>query len=268
MSYIEIFGTLFDASFNGTNLSAKSYYIYDIKKPHLPKQKVDSIDIPGKSGSVISSKKFTENKITLFGFMECSTYDDLTTKLEDLAAFLYSDTDKQLISSKQADRYWNCQYIDYDIIEQRDDYALVNLTFSCVEDPFGYDTTATTDSQTITVKDTTYNVTNAGNYYAFPVFTITFLQAQTHIYVENNNIVDNRFDISKAFTTNDVLEVDCKNGTIKLNGSNSPAGFGDGGSGLAEWLMLAVGVNELCVGSDDASINATVALSFNKPYLY
>ena len=274
MSYIQIFGTLFDASFNGTDLSTKDYFIYDIKKPHLPKQKVSTIDIPKKPGSVISSKKFTENKIILFGFMECTSYDDLTTKVEDLAAFLYSDSDKQLISSKQSDRYWNCQYLDYDIIEQRDDYALVNLVFSCIEDPFAYDITPDSEPDTspasdnITVNDDTFIITNDGHYYAFPVITITFNAIQTHIYVEHNTIDNNRFDIAKAFEINDVLEVDCTNGTIKLNGTNSHAGFGDGGQNLAEWLFLAKGNNEIQVGTDDATIDITINLTWNKVYFY
>ena len=270
MSYIEIHGTLFDASFNGTNLSTKDFYIYDIQKPHIPKQQVNTINIPKKNGLYVASKKFTGNELILKGYMDCDSYDDLTTKIENLAAFLHGDSDKKLISSKQTDRYWNVQYLDYEVIEQKDDYAFVNLTFTC-HDPFAYDTTATTDSQTITTSGTTYVVANSGHTYAFPVITITFNANQTHVYFANNSIVDdvsNRFDISKAFSSGDVLEVDCKNGTIKLNGAANYAGFGEGGSELAEWIMLAAGNNELEVGSTDATIDVKVDISFEKVYLY
>lgn len=271
MSYIDLFGTLFDASFDGTNLSTKGFNCFDIKKPHIPKQKLSTIDIPKRNGNIISSKKFTQNKLVLYGYVKNDSYDDLTTALENLAAFLFSDTDKKLISSKQTDRYWYVQYLDYEIVDQKDDYATVTLNFDCIEDPFAYDTTATTDSQTITTSGTTYVLANAGHTYAYPVITITFNQAQTHIYVVNNTIVDNtanRFDISKAFSSGDVLVVDCKNGTVKLNGAANYVGFGDGGSGLAERIMLAVGSNELEVGSTDATINVDVDISFEKVYLY
>jgi len=46
MSYIEVFGTLFDVSVDGTNLSDYSYYTYDIQKPLNPRQKVSTLDIP------------------------------------------------------------------------------------------------------------------------------------------------------------------------------------------------------------------------------
>ena len=271
MSYIEIHGSLFDASFGGIYLSTKGFDCFDIRKPHIPKQDVSTIDIPKRNGNIISNKKFTQNKLVLYGYVQNDSYDDLTTTLEDLAAFLHTDEDVQLISNKQTDRYWNVQYLDYEIIKEEDDYAIVTLTFDCIEDPLGYAVTPTTDSQTITTSGTTYVVANSGHTYAFPVITITFNADMQHIYIANNTIVDdvaNRFDISKAFASGDVLVVDCKNGTIKLNGASSPAGFGDGGSELAEWIMLATGNNELEVGSSDATINVDVDISFEKVYVY
>jgi len=241
--------------------------VLDVIKPVLIPQKKTSVDVPGSSGIVQMSKKFTQSEITVKCLLKGTTYADLITKLEALAGYLYSDDDKTLSFDDQTDRDWQAQHIETVIGKRTYMYAFLDLVFTC-NDPFGYDTTATTDSQTITVDDTTYNVTNGGQYYAFPSVTFTFNQNQAHVYIANNNISGNRFDISKSFVTNDVLIVDCKNKTIKLNGSWSPAGFGDGGSSLAEWLMLAVGVNELAVGTDDATINVTVALSFEKPYLY
>jgi predicted phage tail component-like protein len=271
MSYIELHGTLFDASFDGINLSTKGFDCFDIKKPHIPKQQLSTIDIPKRNGNIISGKKFVQNKLVLYGYVKNDSYDDLTATLEDLAAFLFRDTDCRLVSSRQTDRYWNVQYLDYEIMEQKDDYAVVTLNFECIEDPFAYDTTATTDSQTITTFGTIYMVINGGHTYAFPVITITFNADQQHIYICNNTIIDkvsNRLDISKPFSTGDELTIDCKNGTIKLNGANSPAGLGDGGDEMAEWIMLAVGDNEIEVGTTDGTIDVTVDISFEKVYLY
>jgi len=273
MSYIDIFGTLFDASFGGTDLSDKLFYCYDIKKPLMPQQYQTTINIPKRYGLIQATKKFTTNTLILYGFIECIDYDDLTEKLQDLSAFLYSDTDKELISSKQTDRYWNVQYLNYDIVEQRDNYSLINLEFTC-NDPFAYDTTPDSEPDgsppvnPIIINDTTFIVANGGHYYAYPVVTITFNADQTHIYVQNNNIDGNRFDISKAFEIGDELEVDCKNGTIKLNGNYAPQGLGDGGQGLAEWVMLAKGDNAISVGTADATIDITINLTWNKVYFY
>ena len=86
--------------------------------------------------------------------------------------------------------------------------------------------------------------------------------------LQNDGIDDNRFDISKTFEIADELEIDCKNGTIKLNSVDSPIGLGDGGSELAEWVLLAKGNNSITVGTDDATIDIDINITFNKVYFY
>lgn len=266
MSYVEIFGTLKEVSFKGTYLSTKGFYTYDVQKPLSPQQTQELINIIGKNGVIQASKKFTGNEFVLLGYIKTTDFTTLKTAIRALAAFLYSASDEQLIVSDESDIYWNCQYLKSEVIGEKDDYTLVNLTFTC-NDPFAYAVTPDTDSHPIIYSDS-YVIANAGHEKAYPVITITFNQAQSHIYISNDTIEDNRFDITKAFASGDVLEVDCKNGTIKLNGVYSPVGFGDGGLSLAEWITLSVGNNTIYVGSDDESLNITVDITFNKVYLY
>ncbi len=267
MSIIELYGSLFDAELNGTNLSSYNFYCYDIKKPLLPKQNQQTIDIPKRSGLIQATKKFESYEIVLNGYVESTSFSALTSALQTLAGALYSDDDVELILSNATDRYWNVQYLDSRVIEQRDTYALLDLIFTC-NDPFGYAVTADTKDINITSLDTTFNVTNSGHYYARPIITITFNQVQSHIYMQNNGISSNRFDIARAFATNDELEIDCANETIKLNGSSSPVGFGSGGQSKAEFLLLATGLNELAVGSDDATLDVSINLNWRKVYLW
>ncbi|MCL5069675.1 MAG: phage tail family protein, partial [Actinobacteria bacterium] len=103
--------------------------------------------------------------------------------------------------------------------------------------------------------------------FAFPIIAITFKQSQTHIYLQNNNINDCRFDISKAFVSNDVLVLDTKTMSITLNDIYSPAGFGDGGTKKAEFIILRSGANEMQIGTDDATIKVDVNVFFRKTYL-
>jgi predicted phage tail component-like protein len=254
-------------TFNSVTSTTMGLVIVDVQKPLMPTQKESLSDIPGRNGMFQMSKKFTTNKINVRCFLEGSSASDLVTKLQALSGYMYSDGDESLIFDDESDRYYNAQHIDTVLVKRTYRYCFIDLVFSC-NDPFAYAVTETTDSQTITALATKYNVTNVGQYYTFPTFTITFNAVQTHIYVENTGISDNRFDIAKAFSASDVLVVDCKNGTIKLNGTNSPSGFGDGGSGIADWVMLSTGTNEIQVGSDDATINVTVAMAFNKVYLH
>lgn len=264
MSIIQVFGTLFDAQLDGTNLSSYNFYCYDIKKPLSPKQKQKIIDIPKRPGLIQVTKKFESYELILNGYVESTS---LTTTLQTLSGALRSDDDVKLILSNATDRYWNVQYLDSRVIEQRDNYALVDLVFTC-NDPFGYSVTNDTNNTNITTLNDTYNVTNLGHDYARPVITITFNQSQSHIYMQSNNVVGNRFDISKSFVSGDELEIDCKDETVKLNGVSSPIGFGSGGDGMAEFLLLAVGANEIQVGSDDETINISINLTWQRVYLY
>jgi predicted phage tail component-like protein len=256
-----------DLSVGGTNISTYGFNVYRIVKPLSPEQNQNTIDIPKRPGLIQATKKFTQYPYTVRGALSGTSPSDLIDKLEALAGFLYSDDDVELIANNQTDRYWNGQYLDSIEILREHSFGIFDLHFTC-NDPLGYAVTADTDDTNITVLDDTYNVTNSGHYYARPVITITFNQAQSHIYIQSNNISGNRFDISKSFETNDVLEVDCKDETIKLNGSDSPIGFGSGGNSKAEFLLLAVGANELQVGTDDEDIDITINLEWRKVYLY
>lgn len=254
-------------TFNSVTSTTMGLTITDVQKPLMPPQKDVTVNVPGSSGVTQFSKKFIDNKIVVKCILIGTSYADLVTKLISLSGYLYSDEDKLLSFDDETGKEWNAQHIDTVVVKKTYKYAWLDLVFSC-NDPFGYATTATSDDQTITVNPTTKVIANAGQYYVFPVVTITFVQAQTHIYVENDNISENRFDISKTFDIGDVLVVDCKNKTVKLNGTADYSGFGSGGDGLAEWLMLNTGNNSITIGSTDATISITVNISFDKTYLY
>jgi predicted phage tail component-like protein len=268
MSIITRFGTLTDVSFGDDDLSDLAFYTYNFVKPLMPRQSQNTIDIPNRSGLIQASKKFVDNTIKVYGFLDCSSNSDLITKIGALSAALYSDDDKELIWDAQDDRYYNAQYMDAVEVNRELDYAVILLNFIC-NDPFAYAVTADDDDELgITTLDYTYTITNGGHYYALPVITITFNQAQSHIYVKNNNIAGNRLDVSKTFETNDELEIDCLNRKMYLNDVEDPFGFGDGGESLAEFIKLATGINEIQVGSENATIDVDININFRKTYLY
>jgi predicted phage tail component-like protein len=265
MSRLDIFGQTYEVRFDNKDLSSYGFYCYDMKTPFMPQQAQETINIPRRNGLIQTNKKFLTNKLILMGFVYA--YPDITTQLGLLASKLYFDTDKMLTCSKRPNQYWNAQYLSYEIVDQRDDYAILNLEFTC-NDPFAYAKTEDVDNFDVTVSGTNRIFNNGGHYYAFPVFTVIFNAPQTHIYILNNAITNNRLDISKGFIKDDYLEIDCKNKTIKLNGKKSPNGFGDGGEGCSEWVLLAKGYNWVEVGTDDPNIDVNVNLAFTKVYLY
>jgi len=256
-----------DASLNGINFSTKYFEIGRYFDDLLPSQKRALIDIPGVPGYTQIKKKFLPREITIKGVLRATSSSQLITRIEDFVEFLYSDNDVQLIFNDKSDRYYWVQFVEKVELQKRGVFVPMSLKF-IANDPFGYAVTADDNNENnITTKDHTWTISNGGQYYAYPVITITFNQDQTHIYIENKSISGNRFDISKAFSNGDSLEIDSKNMTIKLNGSNSPAGFGDGGTGSADFILLKKDDNTLQIGTDDASIDVDVNVNFRKVYL-
>ena len=254
-------------TYNSVTSTTMGLTVIDVVKPVMPGQSAKDIDIPKYPGLIQSSKKFSKNTITIKCIMVGTSESDLVTKLEALPGYLYSDTDESLSFDDQTDRYWNAQHIETVQVKRTYRFSFLDLIFTC-NDPYAYDNTATTDTQEITSDDSTYSLTNGGNTYAYPTITIFFNQAQTHIYIENTSITDNRLDISQSFSASDELVIDCKNLTVKKNGAASMSGVGDGGESKAEFPILAAGANTIAVGTDDASIDVDITFSFNKPYLY
>jgi len=258
--------TALDFSFNGTSALTKSFETHAIYKTIMPAVQETIISIPGKDGITQASKKFGSRKITILGKLTGTDYANLITNIQALAAFLYSDEDKDLILNNESDRHYNAQHMALIEIEKKNTFVKFELQFNC-NDPFGYAETQDTVTASITADGQQVAINNGGHYYAFPEITITFNQVQSHIFIENEGILGNRLDISKAFQAADELVINCKDGTIKLNAADSPAGFGDGGEESAEFIMLASGSNLIKFGTDDPTIDCDIEIVFYKVYL-
>jgi predicted phage tail component-like protein len=258
-----------DVSIDGTNLSTYDFLVASVVKPLSPKQKQELAKTQSPRAIQLSKNFDTGYTLKLKGVLDGSSPSGLVTKIENLAGFLYSDTDRVIIPSDQSDRYWNGQYLDDVEVEREEDHALLELSFTC-NDPLAYAVTPDTDSQTITVLNSTFNLTNSGHYYAYPTITVTFNQDQSHFYIENQTIEDCRFDFSESFVSGDILIINSKTGVITLNGTAFYSGFGSGGDGAFQFIKLAFGAsaaNLICVGSDDATIDIDVDSSWEKTYL-
>ncbi len=256
-----------DFSFKAINASAKSFVTTRIINPPLARQIETIISIPKMVGYTQLSKKFINRDIKIEGMLKCTSPTDLITKIEAFSEFLFSEGDEQLIFNNQPDRYYNAQHIISIELLREEYYSMLTLMPNC-NDPLGYAITADEVNKTgITTKGYTWNISNAGQYYAYPLITITFNQNQTHIYIQNNNITDSRFDISKSFSNGNVLKINSKTMKILLDSVHSPAGFGDGGDQKAEFILLKVGNNEFEVGTDDGTLNVDIKVNFNKTYL-
>jgi len=256
-----------DFSLKAINAIDKNFVTTRIIIPPLASQIESTINIPKMVGYTQLSKKFGNREIKVQGLLKCTSPTDLITKIEAFSDFLFNEGDEQLIFNNQPTRYFNAQHIKTIELLREEYYAMLLLEFNC-NDPFPYAVTGDEiEELAITVNGHTWNVSNAGQYYAYPVITITFNQNQTHIYIQNNTITDSRFDISKSFSNGNVLKINSKTMVITLDNVHSPAGFGDGGDEKADIILIKVGNNEFEVGTDDATLNVDIKVNFNKTYL-
>lgn len=257
-----------DFSYNSINASSVYFEAAEYIDDLLPEQDEVTIDIPKISGVTQLLKKFKPRDIAINGVLKGTTKADLLTRADGLKEFLYNAEDQRLIFNDKTDRFYMAQFLRKIKLQKRGGgfFAPLRLEFRA-NDPFGYAVTADSTTVTNKTKGYTWSITNSGQYYAFPIITVTFHQSQTHFYIANNDIVGCRIDITKAFANTNVLVIDTKAMSIKLNTVRSPAGIGDGGSGKAEFIILSKGTDELEIGTDDATLNVDVNVWFRKTYL-
>lgn len=255
-----------DFSFNGLNASAYYFEMGRYFDGLLAKQKANTIEVPKIPGFTQLSKSWGAREIPVTGVLYAPDKDTLLTRIQAFKSFLYYDTDRQLIFNDNPNEYYNAQYLDNFELNKKYDFTPIELIFTC-NDPFKYAVTPDDDDENAIVnRGHTWTINNGGDFYSWPIITVTFHQSQTHIYIANNNITGDRFDITKAFVNNDVLVIDSKTERITLNSVYAPAGFGDGGLGLYEFIILNSGNNLLEIGTDDATINVDVNVWFRKTY--
>lgn len=256
-----------DASFGAVNFSDKYFEVARYFDDLVPRQRATKINIPKVPGYIQLFKKFLPREILIRGILYATSASQLLTRIENFREFLYSSDPKQLIFNDKSTKYYLVEFQEKVELAKRREFVPLDLKF-IANDPFGYATVANEVNKTsITTKGYIWDVINLGQYYAYPIITITFNQNQTHIYIQNNDIVDNRFDISKSFVNGNVLVINSKLMTITLDAVHSPAGFGDGGNSKAEFILLRVGNNEFEVSTDDATLDVDIKVNFNKTYL-
>lgn len=99
----------------------------------------------------------------------------------------------------------------------------IELNFRA-SDPFWYGTTDDDSTQNVTANGTkTYTNTGKASYY--PVITWTASGAQTSLKIRNQSDGNREFTYATTIALNDVIEIDCKAGTVKKNGTSDITNF-------------------------------------------
>ena len=202
-------------------------------------------------------EKVNERIISLHGIFNVNgvnaTYGaTLAANLKEMKQQCYTEDLRLYPGNQYTDEYYNIECLNFEhTFLQTITIMEIFIDFIC-SDPFRYYKDVTTDTETVDEALESMTVTNGGDAEIFPVITFT-AGAGSNISVVR---ITNTTDTSKYFeytpasnlTENDVLEIDCEEGTVELAGVDDMAHFNDG-----QFIKLLPGSNSLV-----AAITGTV----------
>lgn len=237
-------------------------------------KRIGEEEIAYQNGTIITSdKKLKSRLITLSGILNKTQAGvDITTSAAfeaELEALLkaVNNEDMQLYG------YKSNKYINLDCLEDFDHewiYAnklgFIELIF-IASDPHWYYKNETTDNNTVDESPEEFTVTNGGDIAVFPVITFTCGAGSdiSKIKISNDDDAGKYFEYEPASNlgSGDIVEVDCKEGTVELNGSDDMAHFNDGSA----FLKLVSGDNDITVTITGTVGTNTCKFVFRKKYL-
>lgn len=130
--------------------------------------------------------------------------------------------------------YKTDQYFDIKALESADwdfltDGGLADVEVRFLADPFRYYQDATISGHTVSGASVGLTVNNAGDVEVSPVITFTAGVGAcfSKLTIKNNTDSEKYFDYEPVagLTSGDIVEIDCKNTTCKLNGNDDIAHF-------------------------------------------
>lgn len=136
----------------------------------------------------------------------------------------------------------NGKGLEYRFMSGTLEFYLLDATFE--------DLQATTNQQTGLVTESTFDINNAGNEDSFPVITVTTIDDLSTFTLTNTTNNSNMTVANSSMTTGKTIEIDCQNGTVKLNTVDISTSISSGG-----FLVLSPGVNTIEYTSPDGDVD-------------
>lgn len=215
-------GVLFD-SIDLTLLT--DIYIHNV----ITENQIDKTNYSGKiarsDGIKHYGKSYGAKKITVQGHIGSSTREGFISARGTLFKTLETEEATLLIPIKNLPIIYTATVENTIISDSAGGYGSFEITFVC-SDPFGYDRDLRTivDGQLVTTasSDVSYIETVGGDYKTPIKFTLSFssLTGSTGKYVTLTNEAGDYITVTRDWSNDDVLVVDMKNKTCKVNGAS------------------------------------------------
>lgn len=221
-------------------------------------------------GVKVSDEKVETRVISVHGIFDVSgvnaTYGaTLAANLKEMKQQCYTEDLRLYPGSQYTDEYYNVECLNFES-EFRETITIVEvyIDFIC-SDPFRYYKDETTDSNTVDESPEDFTVANDGDIETFPVITFTAGAAAdfSKLKIENAEDGGKYFEYEPAanITTDDVIVIDCSEGTVELGGVDDIAHF------TGSFIKLASGTNNLTVEITGTTGTNTASFVFRKRWL-
>lgn len=218
----------------------------------------------------VSDEKVETRVISLHGIFNVddinATYGaTLAANLKEMKQQCYTEDLRLYPGSQYTDEYYNVECLNFEseflgtitIVE-------VNIDFIC-SDPFRYYKDETTDSNTVDESPEAFTVDNGGDIEVFPEITFTAGAGADFSKLKIENAEDGgkyfEYEPASNITTDDVIVIDCLEGTVELNGTDDIAHFS------GSFIKLASGTNNITATITGTVGTNTAAFVFRKKYL-
>ena len=249
-------------TFNSYSLQSSNYRTEKISHLSPPDRELDIYKRAREHGQLIVSDWRSARRIMVTGHVIGANAAEFKTKVDDLLENLAGIGKNLDIEYGGGTRRYIATLEKADIPRSgyHNSFVPFSLTFICV-DPFGYDTSTTTDNEAaIVASPHTYSVDFTGSGPPLPVITIT-INSGTSVSIIHfkNNTLDDEIIVGTSFITSDVLEIDCENKTVKLNGTELDY------TGI--FPAFQAGSNSLTLEVTASAFNIDVDIEYTPTYL-
>jgi len=213
-------------------------------------------------GDVVSDKKFELQHLSIVGTLAGISIADFETKCSELKGYIVQDNLR--LYAYDSDKYFDVkglESIDFDFLAHG---GIADATILLLADPFRYYKDEDEVSSTILDSSHSFTVPNNGEIEISPVITLAGCAglSLSEIRITNETDEDRYFEYKPAVAlcNTDILEIDCKELTCKLNTVDDIAHF----SGA--FFNLKAGDNSIVFTGTGTCSSAVLSFTFRKRY--
>jgi hypothetical protein len=254
-----------DVTFNGIEFTAITGIKVLKVDPYLPaKRLVQTSVIARTDTSKVNSAFYTKKRILVRVGASSTTRRGAEQILDTLMSFIQGEEQWLVVPQSTGTRKYLSTYTDYDVRVDGGAYIELDLYFEC-SDSFGYSTVENTlftyTSSTVATRTESITLDGSAPWQA-PVFNITYsaLTGGSGKTVSlGNTYTGQQVDITRTWTSSDVLIIDAYNHTVTVNGINV-----EFSGAIPEWKK---GVGSVYYQDNFTTRTFSGTLKYNKRYV-